>query len=58
MDYLQYENTKSKVVVKPGRFKPCYKWITFNTQSQYFHMQTHMRGFKPCYKWITFNTYR
>ena len=38
------------------RFKPCYKWITFNTNTV-----TDFNGyiptcFKPCYKWITFNT--
>ena len=33
MDYLQYAMLKTKLdglIVKVG-FKPCYKWITFNT---------------------------
>ena len=39
-------------------FKPCYKWITFNTKGG---VSTYGGGgggggFKPCYKWITFNT--
>ena len=36
------------------RFKPYYKWITFNTK----HVVTEVQpvGFKPYYKWITFNT--
>ena len=39
-------------------FKPCYKWITFNTQMKAnTHTTTSVNGcFKPCYKWITFNT--
>ena len=36
-------------------FKPCYKWITFNTQT-INNIQNEMASFKPCYKWITFNT--
>ena len=36
-------------------FKPCYKWIPFNT----FFISSSSPGtygFKPCYKWIPFNT--
>ena len=36
-------------------FKPCYKWITFNTGVR-ICVITKRDGFKPCYKWITFNT--
>ena len=42
---------------KPLCFKPCYKWITFNTNEKDELLQdTVSMGFKPCYKWITFNT--
>ena len=39
------------------RFKPCYKWNTFNTEEG---AQVGEAGdsFKPCYKWNTFNTFR
>ena len=38
-------------------FKPCYKWITFNTISDNIYSITYQWvSFKPCYKWITFNT--
>ena len=37
-------------------FKPCYKWIAFNT----YNVDRVSNGedwcFKPCYKWIAFNT--
>ena len=36
-------------------FKPCYKWITFNTLNSVFK-EKGQNSFKPCYKWITFNT--
>ena len=36
-------------------FKPCYKWITFNTNRNEL-MERLAKCFKPCYKWITFNT--
>ena len=36
-------------------FKPCYKWMTFNTPFE-FHTPKKCVGFKPCYKWMTFNT--
>ena len=34
MDYLQYYDTISYIEVRPFRFKPCYKWITFNTLTE------------------------
>ena len=37
------------------RFKPCYKWNTFNTTiNKRLGLLKH--SFKPCYKWNTFNT--
>ena len=36
-------------------FKPCYKWMTFNTLAGYEVKQCNS-CFKPCYKWMTFNT--
>ena len=32
MDYLQYYNNQIKRVDHVVSFKPCYKWITFNTK--------------------------
>ena len=41
----------------PSRsFKPCYKWITFNTIENELLKVFKAYRFKPCYKWITFNT--
>ena len=37
-------------------FKPCYKWMTFNTMSLFSNLRELGRSFKPCYKWMTFNT--
>ena len=38
-------------------FKPCYKWITFNTiRGVNSCIIFSFKSFKPCYKWITFNT--
>ena len=32
MDYLQYPGVRKMAVIEPVEgFKPCYKWITFNT---------------------------
>ena len=31
MDYLQYNYEKTNKLETMGSFKPCYKWITFNT---------------------------
>ena len=38
-------------------FKPCYKWMTFNTKERR-ELKTIVVDirFKPCYKWMTFNT--
>ena len=36
-------------------FKPCYKWIAFNTEYQVMKA-IKTQSFKPCYKWIAFNT--
>ena len=38
-----------------NRFKPYYKWITFNTKSVVSGYLFSL-SFKPYYKWITFNT--
>ena len=38
-------------------FKPCYKWMTFNTK-EIIKNQLKEKCFKPCYKWMTFNTER
>ena len=56
MDYLQYKfHFWHFLQKKEGSFKPCYKWITFNTMDN--HKTINLDGsFKPCYKWITFNT--
>ena len=32
MDYLQYNNIKENKTFTDNGFKPCYKWITFNTE--------------------------
>ena len=38
-------------------FKPCYKWMTFNTPVyKLLHILLSHHRFKPCYKWMTFNT--
>ena len=57
MDYLQYiiRKTTSNTGKIKG-FKPCYKWITFNTKKQSEETKE-LISFKPCYKWITFNTF-
>ena len=36
------------------RFKPYYKWITFNISS-FIQYSLVLLCFKPYYKWITFN---
>ena len=56
MDYLQYPQILFFVSHLLFRFKPCYKWITFNTYLDMFVYRIILLGFKPCYKWITFNT--
>ena len=37
------------------RFKPYYKWNTFNTYGG-IKMENKLERFKPYYKWNTFNT--
>ena len=37
-------------------FKPCYKWMTFNTLVVIEDNGRGIPRFKPCYKWMTFNT--
>ena len=39
-------------------FKPCYKWMTFNTAvaAVVVGVGGYYLCFKPCYKWMTFNT--
>ena len=35
MDYLQYQKEVIMLFKElEGSFKPCYKWITFNTQNE------------------------
>ena len=34
MDYLQYISFTSSWVISSLSFKPCYKWITFNTKME------------------------
>ena len=47
---------KEIMVGFPTRFKPYYKWITFNTHTLKNFDACSFHGFKPYYKWITFNT--
>ena len=58
MDYLQYLKTVvGSLTDNSLSFKPCYKWITFNTwRYKNGNQRKNRRSFKPCYKWITFNT--
>ena len=55
MDDLQYTGDTSGDKIPEEGFKPCYKWMTFNTigVGGYY---LYKGGFKPCYKWMTFNT--
>ena len=56
MDYLQYSKYISESLYDTlESFKPCYKWITFNTNITILELVI-ILSFKPCYKWITFNT--
>ena len=56
MDNLQYISTDDYLNDdKLERFKPYYKWITFNTLIQVL-ADNYLYSFKPYYKWITFNT--
>ena len=57
MDSLQYYMFEAQLqsVYFKLSFKPCYKWIAFNTYNRKF-LQVEVFCFKPCYKWIAFNT--
>ena len=54
MDYLQYR-INTALNFSFYRFKPYYKWITFNTAVKEDKTKL-IASFKPYYKWITFNT--
>ena len=56
MEYLQYNTRRRGYKSYYGRFKPCYKWNTFNTTRNYTEKLNVIFSFKPCYKWNTFNT--
>ena len=34
MDYLQYGKMLGSILPRSFSFKPCYKWITFNTETK------------------------
>ena len=55
MDYLQYVKNQAFGSYYVESFKPCYKWITFNTLYTTNIYVVSIFSFKPCYKWITFN---
>ena len=55
MEYLQYLEGSLYKLSNGQRFKPCYKWNTFNTKATKIYIMSWWR-FKPCYKWNTFNT--
>ena len=56
MEYLQYTKLTDIDITVIGGFKPCYKWNTFNTDTNPDDPKGILTGFKPCYKWNTFNT--
>ena len=56
MDDLQYLTLEVKSSFSSFGFKPCYKWMTFNTVKDVDLLFVDDLGFKPCYKWMTFNT--
>ena len=57
MEYLQYLTEQARIgTILRLRFKPCYKWNTFNTESKERQGSCNSSCFKPCYKWNTFNT--
>ena len=53
MDYLQYDELAT-IPEFTDRFKPYYKWITFNIFINSCFNNSKL-SFKPYYKWITFN---
>ena len=57
MDDLQYDEDEEDMIQADKRgFKPCYKWMTFNTKFSDGENKVIRERFKPCYKWMTFNT--
>ena len=56
MDSLQYVSKHAHLDFLYEGFKPCYKWIAFNTYNLYYKSIAFEISFKPCYKWIAFNT--
>ena len=57
MDYLQYQEIGFSWKLLERSFKPYYKWITFNTYTEWERFNIIKNwSFKPYYKWITFNT--
>ena len=56
MDSLQYSYWFDIHESKQLSFKPCYKWIAFNTVELEKSYRLKELSFKPCYKWIAFNT--
>ena len=55
MDYLQYEKLRVELGKLLG-FKPCYKWITFNTIKMINEkIEVAEKSFKPCYKGCIIN---
>ena len=57
MDDLQYLTMETgQSLLERVCFKPCYKWMTFNTNQIERQRKIHLVRFKPCYKWMTFNT--
>ena len=55
MEYLQYKS-KQFISLTTCRFKPYYKWNTFNTIGKGLYESIGDICFKPYYKWNTFNT--
>ena len=56
MDNLQYLIVTLLNQQIQLRFKPYYKWITFNTVLEFNVPFRRNHSFKPYYKWITLNT--
>ena len=56
MEYLQYYKSIKNSKEIEARFKPCYKWNTFNTIVGFVGAMGRKCSFKPCYEWNTFNT--
>ena len=57
MEYLQYLSLVLTLGIRGAkRFKPYYKWNTFNTSNWILYFRQYCISFKPYYKWNTFNT--